>query len=157
MLIPNCSIPHSYSLVDLLADIGNLFLFKPQPLGANINGRFVPLNVSIPKAPAEIGCLGLTLASTAAPDEAEPVVQAVNALVSQLFKPALGAAGCDISQYEMDGGKPYYTSAGENTNGGSGSGITHFGEWDSQSVKPSGLSAGQATKRDLLSSAKFRA
>ena len=68
-------IPHSYSLVDLLGDIGDFFLYKPQPLGRNYEGRFVPLNISIPEAPAEIGCLGASLLASAAPDAAEPVVQ----------------------------------------------------------------------------------
>ncbi|KAK4497856.1 hypothetical protein PRZ48_010511 [Zasmidium cellare] len=140
-------IPHSYSLVDLLGDIGNLFLFKPQPLGRNYEGRFVPLNISIPDAPADIGCLGATLLASAAPDEAEPVVQAVNALKDQIFSKVLGSAACDISQYEQNGGNPYYTAPGENVNGGSGSGITHKGEWDSQTVKPSGASSGQPVKR----------
>ena len=34
--------------------------------------------------------------------------------------------------------------------GGSGSGITHFGEFDSQSVKPTGQSAGNPVRRDAL-------
>lgn len=140
-------IPHSYSLVDLLGDIGNLFLFKPQPLGRNYEGRFVPLNISIPDAPADIGCLGATLLASAAPDAAEPVVQAANALKDQIFSKVLGSASCDIADYNTDGGAPYYSQPGEDGAAGSGSGITHFGEWDSQSEKPSGLSSGQPTRK----------
>ena len=107
----------------------------------------MPLQVSIPKAPAQIGCLGLTLAAGGAPDEAEPVVQAAGALLNQIFKPVLGSAGCDISEYEQPGGKPYYYTSNEDGAGGSGSGITHFGEFDSQSAKPAGLSSGEPTRR----------
>lgn len=139
-------IPHSYSLVDLLGDIGNLFLFKPQPLGRTYQGAFVPLNISIPEAPAQIGCLGASLLASAAPSEVEPVAQAVNALKDQILAVVLKAAACDISDYEKDGGISYVTP-GENINGGSGSGITHKGQFDSQSLKPTGLSSGQARKR----------
>lgn len=156
MLIPDISIPNSYSLVDLLADIGNLFLFQPQVPGANINGRYVPLNISIPEAPEDIGCLGLTLASTGAPDEATPVVQAAASLFNQVFGPALGHGGCNVADYEKDGGQAKVVSSNEDINGGSGSGITHFGEYDSQTEKPKGLSSGQAIKRGLKNSAKFR-
>lgn len=139
-------IPNSYSLVDLLGDIGNLFLFKPQPLGTNYDGGFVPLNFTIPTAPAAIGCLGASLLASAAPDEVEPVVQAANALKDQIFGPLLGAAGCNIADYDTVSNASY-SSSNENTNGGSGSGITHQGEFDSQSTKPTGLSAGQPTRR----------
>ncbi|KAH9842179.1 heme-thiolate peroxidase HTP8 [Teratosphaeria destructans] len=140
-------IPDSYSLVDLLGDIGDFFLYKPQPLGRNYNGAFVPLNISIPQAPAQIGCLGASLLASAAPDEAEEVVQAVNALKDQILVPVLGAAACDISEYEEDGGQAYYESSNEDVNGGSGSGITHLGEFDALTVKPSGLSSGQPVRR----------
>ncbi|EME39721.1 hypothetical protein DOTSEDRAFT_75386 [Dothistroma septosporum NZE10] len=140
-------IPNSYSLVDLLGDIGDLFLFKPQPLGRNYEGRFVPLNISIPNAAADIGCLGASLAASGAPDEAEPVVQAVNAVKDQILGTVLKSAACDISDYEADGGEASYTVSSEDTNGGSGSGITHFGEFDSQSDKPTGASAGQTTRK----------
>ncbi|KAF2769155.1 hypothetical protein EJ03DRAFT_374684 [Teratosphaeria nubilosa] len=140
-------IPNSYSLVDLLGDIGDFFLYKPQPLGRNYNGAFMPLNISIPQAPAQIGCLGASLLASAAPDEAEEVVQAVNALKDQIFVPVLGAASCDISEYEETGGQAYYETSDEDVNGGSGSGITHFGEWDALTVKPSGLSSGQPVRR----------
>lgn len=139
-------IPNSYSLVDLLGDIGGLFLFKPQPLGTNYNGSFVPLNISIPSAPADIGCLGASLLASAAPDEAEEVVQAVNALKDQVFSAVLGSASCNIADYDTASGTSYTTSD-ENSDAGSGSGITHFGEWDSQTLKPSGLSSGQPTRR----------
>lgn len=140
-------IPDSYSLVDLLGDIGNLFLFKPQPIGTNYNGAFVPLNISIPQAPAQIGCLGASLLASAAPDEAEAVVQAVNALKDQIFEPVLNAASCNIADYAQNGGNASYTVSNEDVDGGSGSGITHLGEWDSQSEKPTGLSSGQPTRR----------
>ncbi|KAI9729140.1 MAG: hypothetical protein M1828_000225 [Chrysothrix sp. TS-e1954] len=140
-------IPNSYSLVDILADIGDFFLYKPQLIGTNYNGAFVPLNISVPTAAPAIGCLGFSLLSSAAPDEAEPVVQAANALKNQVFSAVLGAAGCNIADYEANGGTPYYYTSGENGAGGSGSGITHFGEWDSQSEKPTGLSAGEPTRR----------
>ena len=140
-------IPNSYSLVDLLGDIGDFFLFKPQPLGRNYNGAFVPLNISIPDAPAQIGCLGASLLASAAPGEAEEVVQAVNALKDQILSAVLGSASCNIADYEENGGDAYYETSDENINGGSGSGITHFGEWDSQSEKPTGLSASDPVRR----------
>jgi len=136
-------IPNSYSLVDLLGDIGDLFLFSPQPLGASYNGAFVPLNISMPEAAPEIGCLGLSLLASAAPDEAEPVVQAASALTNQIFAAVLGAAGCNIEDYDTASGANYVV-AGENVNGGSGSGITHKGEWDSLTAIPTGESAGDA-------------
>lgn len=136
-------IPNSYSLVDLLADIADFFLYKPQVPGRNYNGAFVPLNITIPEAPQQIGCLAASLLASGAPDEAEPIVQAANAIKDQIFVPVLGAASCNIADYEQDGGQSY-TVSGEDVDGGSGSGITHFGEWDSQSEKPTGLSAGQA-------------
>lgn len=139
-------IPHSYSLVDLLGDIGNLFLFKPQPLGTNVNGRFVPLNISVPQAPQDIGCLGLSLLASGAPDAAEPVVQAAAALVDQVFSPVLGGASCSISDYNTASGSASHQE-GENADAGSGSGITHPGQYDSQSEKPSGESSGEATRR----------
>lgn len=146
-------IPHSYSLVDLLADIGNLFLFKPQPLGANVNGKFQPLNIQVPSAASDIGCLGLTLAAGGVPDQAEPVVQAAAALFNQIFKPVLGGAPCDVSDYDT-ASPAAYKVGNENTNAGSGSGITHFGEWDKKTKKPTGLSAGDPVKKR---SAAFRA
>ena len=72
--------------------IGDLFLFKPQPFGTNYNGAFVPFNVTAPSAPAEVGCLGLSLLATGVPDEDEPVVKAAAALENQIFKPILGSA-----------------------------------------------------------------
>ncbi|KAF2479377.1 hypothetical protein BDY17DRAFT_327353 [Neohortaea acidophila] len=138
-------IPDSYSLVDLLGDIGDLFLFKPQPLGANVNGEFVPLNISIPEAPEEIGCLGLTLLASAAPNEVEAGAQAAAALFNQVFTPVLGQS-CDISIYAQPSNASY-TVEGEDTAAGSGSGITHLGEWDSQTDKPSGLSSGDPVKK----------
>ena len=149
-------IPNSYSLVDLLADIGNLFLFKPQPLGANVNGHFVPLDINIPTAPEDIGCLGLTLAAGGVPDEAEPIVQAAAALFNQIFTPLLGGAGCDVTDYD-EVSPAAYKVPGEDTNGGSGSGITHFGEWDSQTHKPSGLSSGDPVRRRSSGMRAFRA
>lgn len=140
-------IPNSYSLVDLLGDIGDFFLFKPQPLGRNYNGAFVPLNISIPDAPAQIGCLGASLLASAAPGEAEEVVQAVNALKDQILSAVLGSASCNIADYEENGGDAYYETSDEDVDGGSGSGITHFGEWDSQSEKPTGLSADDPVRR----------
>nr|POE48917.1 aromatic peroxygenase [Quercus suber] len=139
-------IPNSYSLVDLLGDIGDLFLYKPQPLGVNYNGSFVPLNISLPSAAADVGCLGASLLAAAAPNEAEGVVQAVNALKDQIFSAVLGSASCDVSKYDTPSGTSYYV-AGEDNDAGSGSGITHFGEYDSQSLKPSGASSGQPTRR----------
>nr|ANZ54413.1 heme-thiolate peroxidase HTP8 [Leptoxyphium fumago] len=150
-------IPNSYSLVDLLGDIGDFFLFKPQPLGRNYNGAFVPLNISIPEAPAQIGCLGASLLASAAPDVVEPVVQAVNALKDQIIVPVLGGAACDISDYNQDGGDAYYTSDDEDTDGGSGSGITHLGEWDAESEKPTGQSAGQTRRRRSARAIKVQA
>jgi hypothetical protein len=134
-------IPNSYSLVNLLGDIAEQFLYRPQPLGSNYNGAFVPLNITIPEAAPEIGCLGLSLLASAAPDEVEPVVQAASALTNQIFSKVLGAIGCDISKYATASGSNYAV-AGENTDGGSGSGITHKGEYDSQTTIPTGLSTG---------------
>lgn len=134
-------IPNSYSLVDLLGDIAEQFLYRPQPLGTNYNGRFVPLNITIPDAAPEVGCLGLSLLASATPDETEPVVQAASALENQIFSVVLGAAACGISKYEIPSG-PNYAVAGENTDAGSGSGIIHKGEWDSQTEIPTGLSTG---------------
>lgn len=134
-------IPDSYSLVDLLADIGLLFLEYPQPLGANVDGSFVPLEITIPDAAEDIGCLGLSLLASAAPDEIEEVVQAAADLVNQIFSVVLSNAGCDISDYDTAANASYVVD-GEDINGGSGSGITHLGEWDNLTVVPSGLSSG---------------
>ena len=139
-------IPNSYSLVDILGDIGDFFLFRPQPLGTNYNGAFIPLNISIPSAPADIGCLGAALLASGAPDEAEEVVQAANALKDQILGAVLKSAACDISDYETTS-PTSYTTTNEDIDGGSGSGITHFGEFDSQSLQPSGESAGEPTRR----------
>lgn len=106
----------------------------------------MPLNISVPQAPAQIGCLGASLLASGAPDEAEEVVQAVNALKDQIFSVVLGSASCDIADYDTASGTNY-TEPNEDVDGGSGSGITHLGEWDDQTVKPSGLSAGQPTRR----------
>lgn len=146
-------IPDSYSLVDLLGDIGDLFLYSPQPLGANIDGAFVPLNITIPDAALDVGCLGATLLAGAAPDEAEEVVQAFDAVLNQILVPTLSSAGCDISDYDT-ASSTAYTEEGEDTDAGSGSGITHFGEWDSQTEVPTGLSSGDTLKKRA---AAFRA
>lgn len=139
---------NSYSLVDLLGDIGQLFLFHPHPqlLGATYNGESVPFNVTMPTSSEAIGCLGATLLASGAPDEAEPVVQALDALQNLIFAPVLGGAGCNIKDYALPGGKSYYVASGEDANGGSGSGITHFVEFHSQTVKPIGESAGDPTR-----------
>lgn len=134
-------IPTSYSLADLLGDIGGMFLYSPQPLGANVDGEFVPLDITIPDAAEDIGCLGLTLLAGAAPDEVEEVVEAAAELVNQIFVPLLSSVGCDISDYDTVANSTY-TVEGEDTSGGSGSGITHLGEWDSETVVPTGESAG---------------
>lgn len=139
-------IPTSYSLVDLLGDIVGMFLYRPQPLGTNYNGRFVPLNITLPEAPAELGCLALRLAASAAPDAAEPVVQAVNALKDQIFSAVFKSAGCSVTDYNTPANASY-TVPGENADAGSGSGITHKGEYDSETEKPSGLSSGQPVRR----------
>lgn len=127
-------IPNSYSLVDLLGDIGQLFLFRPQPLGRNYNGGFVPLNFTLPDAPGAIGCLGASLLASAAPDAAEPIVQAVNALKDQIFSKVLKASSCNIADYDTTGGAAFHTVPGEDEDAGSGSGI-YLGEYDSESLK----------------------
>lgn len=139
-------LPNSYSLVDLVDDIVSLFLYKPQPLGSNYNGRFVPLNITIPQAPAEVGCLALRLLASAAPDEVEPVAQAVNAVKDQILSAVFNSVACSITDYDTPANASY-SYPGEDTNAGSGSGITHLGEWDSQTEKPSGLSSGQPVRR----------
>lgn len=139
-------IPNSYSLVDFLGDVGDLFLFSPQPLGANVDGAFVPLNITIPDAAADIGCLGLTLAASAAPDEAEEVVQAANDLLDQILSPLLQSVNCNIADYDTVSSNAY-TVEGEDTDAGSGSGITRLGEWDSQTEIPTGLSSGNTLKK----------
>lgn len=135
-------LPNSYSLVDLLGNIGGMFLYAPQPLGRNENGRFVPLAISIPDAAPDVGCLGLSLLASAAPDEAEPVVQAARALTDQVFAAVLGAAGCHIADYAA-AANASYAVAGEDVSGGSGSGITHPGQWDAETARPTGESAGE--------------
>jgi hypothetical protein len=135
-------IPHSYSLVDFLADVGELFLFKPQLPGTNYDGRFVPLNISIPSAPGEVGCLAFSLLASAAPNLVEGEVQAANALVSQVLSTAFNSAACNIGDYDS-AASAFYSVPGEDIASGSGSGITHFGEWDAESLPPTGLSAGQ--------------
>ncbi|UZJ55619.1 hypothetical protein CBS101457_004939 [Exobasidium rhododendri] len=136
-------LPTTYSLADLLGDIATLFLFKPQLPGTNYNGGFVPANFTIPEAPAAIGCLALRLAASAAPSDASDVVSAADALFDQIFVPLINAQSCDTSDYSDD--PPTASNAtGEDANAGSGSGITHFGEYDSQSTAPTGASAGQA-------------
>lgn len=139
-------IPNSYSLVDLANDIGSLFLYKPQPLGANVNGTFVPLDIQLGSAPKDIGCAALELLAGGVPQQGgEAAVQAANDLYNQVLAPILGGT-CDISDY-ANPSQAYYTVPGEYTDGGSGSGITHFGEWDDQTVKPTGQSAGDPVKR----------
>jgi len=134
-------IPNSYSAVDLLGDIATLFLFKPQPLGTNYNGQFVPSNLTLPTAPAALGCLAFSLLASAAPGQVAAEVTAANAVREQLLAPVFSSAGCDLTDYSND--PP--TNApltGEDANAGSGSGITHFGEYDSQTTVPTGESAG---------------
>lgn len=135
-------IPRSYSLVDLLGDIGQLFLFRPQPLGTNYNGTFVPLEIDVPNVAGEVGCLAASLLAGAAPNAVIEVVEAVNALKDQIFGAVLGQAACNISNYDT-AALAAYSVAGEDIEGGSGSGITHLGEWDAETLKPAGLSAGQ--------------
>lgn len=74
------------------------------------------------------------------------VVQAVNALKDQILSAVLGSASCNIADYEEDGDDAYYETSGENVDGGNGSDITHFGKWDSQSEKPTGLSSGDPVR-----------
>lgn len=140
-------VPYAIGFPPFLADIGNYFLFHPQELGTTYEGRFVPFNVTIPTAPADIGCLGLTLLASGAPNEAEATVQAADALFNQIFAPALKASGCDVSDYANNGGHPYYESSKEDIAGGSGSGITHQGEFDKKSHKPTGKSKGEPTRK----------
>jgi hypothetical protein len=134
-------IPHSYSLVDLLGDIGQLFLFKPQPLGTNYNGAFVPLNITVPNLVGDVGCLGASLLAGAAPNAVIEVVEAVNALKDQIFSAVLGSASCSIGDYDQ-AAQAAYAVDGEDIAGGSGSGITHLGEWDAETLAPTGFSAG---------------
>lgn len=125
-----------------------MFLYKPQPLGTNVNGGFVPLNITIPQAPADVGCLALRLLASAAPDQAEPLAQAVSEVQNQLIVPLFASAGCSIADYEIAANNSYVIP-GEDANAGSGSGITHFGEWDSQTVVPTGLSSSNPVRRAL--------
>jgi hypothetical protein len=135
-------IPNSYSLVDLVGDIGQLFLFKPQPLGTNYNGSFVPLEITLPTVAGEVGCLGASLLAGAAPNLVVGVVEAANALKDQIFTAVLGQAACSIQNYDK-AARAAYVVQGEDIAGGSGSGITHLGEWDAETLAPTGLSVGE--------------
>lgn len=147
-------IPNSYSLVDLLADIGALFLFKPQPLGRNYQGRFTPLDLNVPTVPQDVGCFALTLLSTAGPSALAPEINAIGDIVNQLLTPVLKSAKCNVDEYNK-GGKSNDNSKGaggsvsdlppgSEADHGSGSGVTRKGQYSSQSVKPTGRSAGQS-------------
>lgn len=134
-------IPDAYPLTMLLNDIGTLYHYSPQPLGNNYRGTFIPNNLTVPEAPQEIGCFAAAQLASGVPDELEPVVEAANALKNQIFKVVLGAAGCQIGDYDKASNTSYKVQ-NEDINGGSGSGITHLGEWDSETTKPTGKSAG---------------
>lgn len=134
-------IPNSYGLVDFLGDVVDLFLYSPQPLGRNYQGAFVPSNLTIPNEPAALGCFAFSLLSSAAPGQAAPVVTAVNAVKDQILGPLFKSAACDLTDYSNDP-PSNIEEQDEDTNAGSGSGITHFGEYDSQTTVPTGQSAG---------------
>jgi hypothetical protein len=146
-------IPNSYSLVDLVGDIGSLFLFKPQVPGRNYQGRYVPFDLNVPTAPQDVGCFALTLLATAAPSPLSVEVDAIGQIVNQLLLPALGATACDISAYSKAGisndnskgagGTVSDLPPGSDANQGSGSGITSRGQYNGKGTQPAGKSAGQ--------------
>lgn len=154
-------IPNSYSLVDLVADIGSLFLFKPQLPGRNVNGRYVPLeNINIPTAPADVGCFALTLLSTAGPSAIAPEIHGISDIVEQLLKPVLHSSNCNTDLYDQAGKSNNNTNGaggtvsdlppGSDANKGSGSGVTKKGQFYAQTTKPTGKFAGQTlTSRAL--------
>lgn len=108
-------IPTSYSLLDLLVDIGDMFLRYPQSLRANVDGAFFPLNIydSRCDAASDIGCLGLILATAATPDEAEPVVQAAANLLDQLFSPLSQSIDCIIADCGTVNSEAYTVEEGD--------------------------------------------
>lgn len=130
-------IPNSYSLVDLLGDIGTLFLFKPQPLGRNYQGRFVPLELSVPTAPADVGCFAASLLGSIVPGQLQPEVEAINAVKDQLLSVVLKSANCDVSQFNSNAGSGSRSNISyvENADAGSGSGVTKLGEYNN-AAKP---------------------
>lgn len=148
-------IPNSYSLVDLLADVGDLFLFKPQPLGRNYEGRFVPFGLTLPTAPGDVGCFAASLLASVIPSQLSPELEAVNAVKDQILGAVFKSAKCDISTFGEDAGSNNNSQPGGTLNdlpqqsgdAGSGSGVTRLGQYDSQSTAPTGKSAGQAASR----------
>lgn len=139
--------------MDLLGDIGSLFLFKPQPLGRNYDGRFTPFEVNVPTVPADVGCFGFTVLASILPGAIAPEVKALNDIKDQLLNAVLKSAKCDISHYAQDagsnnnskgpGGSPFTSLPPDSGDAGSGSGITRPGQYYSKSIKPTGKSAGQ--------------
>ena len=110
-----------------------------------VNGTFVPANLDLPKAPKDLGCAALELLAAGAPNEVgEPGAQAAADVYNQILGPVLGGT-CDIKDYIVPASADY-VYPGENTNAGSGSGITHQGEFDDQTHKPTGESAGDPIK-----------
>jgi hypothetical protein len=85
--------------------------------------------------------LGASLLAGAAPNAVIEVVEAVNALKDQIFSAVLGSASCSIGDYDQ-AAQVAYAVDGEDIAGGSGSGITHLGEWDAETLAPTGFSAG---------------
>lgn len=121
----------SYSLADLLVDAADILLADPQPLGRNYDGRFVPSNISLPKAPADVGCLGVSLLAGIIPGQlAGEAVTAGNAVVNQLIVPLFGGTKCDIDSYDAAGVNNVRSNSYNVTNedAGSGSGVTGLGQ-----------------------------
>jgi hypothetical protein len=111
-------------------------------LDTDYNGRFVPLNGTIPTLAGDVGCLGASLLAGAPPNAIIEVVEAVNALKDQVFHAVLGSASCSIGDNDS-AAQAAYAVDGEDIDGGSGSGITQKGEWDAETLAPTGLSASQ--------------
>lgn len=95
-------IPNAYSFVDLLADIADLFLFAPQPLGRTYDGRFTPLEINLPTEPADLGCFALSALVDVAPGQVAGLVEVVNAVKDQIFKPIFKSVNCNIDDFNKN-------------------------------------------------------